>query len=124
MIMKQLFEARLTDWPVAERVRQSVFEAIRELQALLEGRPRVVKKGVELPADGSTVTIAHKLGRKPEMVIVSPVRPLVAGTTPSPGVIVEHRGKTPTLNAIDSSQVIVLQALGFGATVIVDITVM
>lgn len=104
--MIKLDDSRLSD-AVAERVRVSHAQAIREQQLL----PKVIRD-VVLP-DSTVALIPHKLGRAPEIVLVSPPRgPLAIG-------IIEER----TTENPDRTKFIALKASGMGAAVTVDIEV-
>jgi hypothetical protein len=96
----------------AERVRRSHGDAIRELQGM-PAASTVIIADVSL-ANGVDTPVPHRLGRRPRMVIVSP--PRGASTT---GRITEVR-----TGSHDRTQVVVLRADGWGATVAVDLAVM
>lgn len=103
--------AKLGD-PVADRVRASHAEAIAELQGSDILDAKVFR--VELP-DNVSVVVAHKLGRVPKFVCVSPII-FPSGTTT--GRIVENRS-APT----DRSKNIVLGAIGYSLTITVDVMI-
>lgn len=90
-----------------ERIRRNIVDALRELQRLPAFGARI-KSNIEL-ADGVTVHIAHGLGYKPTIVIVSPPR----GATAT-GRIEEIR------DGIEREKYIALKATGHGATITVD----
>jgi hypothetical protein len=103
-IVKQLSDSD------AEIVRRSHADAIAEMQ----GKPAM---GMQVLADivipnNSSVIVAHRLGRTPQMVIISPVRGAAAV-----GIVGEFR------SGVDRRQAIRLAANGFGADVTVDVTV-
>lgn len=107
--MKAPFATTLPD-PVLERVRASHHEAIRELQsAPLAGG--LVISGVEL-ADGVPTPIPHRLGRAARWVSTSCVR----GAATS-GHIEEVR------TGADRDRYVTLKAVGWGATINVDVVV-
>lgn len=109
---------RLAD-QAAESVRRNHEDRIRELEQL--DAPSFLGT-VTLP-NTTAVTVAHKLGRAPKMVWVSPARGEgVAIGTPSVGYVVELR-TLATGEAVDRTRVIVLEAAGFGATALVDVAV-
>jgi hypothetical protein len=87
---------RLAD-PDAERVRQSVADAIQEIQSL--------------PASGLRV-IAHKLGRAPSWVGPSAIRGAI-----TVGVVGEFRDRA------DRTQIVEIAATGYGATITIDLLV-
>ena len=109
--MKQILDIRLDD-SNAEQVRRSHADAIRELQ-----RPanRIVR-GVSL-ANGVATPVAHGLGRAPSMVTTSAPRGAVTAG------LVGDLGSTFTGGTIDRAQIIMLKAIGFGATITVDVEV-
>jgi hypothetical protein len=107
--MRQLADIALAD-PNAERVRASHAAALRELQAAVVARARVVT--VQL-ADGVATNVAHGLGRAP--IFVSPSIVRLATTT---GRIVEDRS-----TGVDRTRLLVLTANGWGSTVEVDLLV-
>lgn len=107
--MIKLDDSRLSD-AVAERVRVSHAQAIREMQLL----PKVIK-GVQL-VDTVVKLVPHKLDRAPEIVLVSPPR----GAT-SAGVIVEITDIAS--GNPDRAKYVALKASGMGATVTVDVEV-
>lgn len=106
--------------PDAERARDSTAAAIAELQGLAAVHIKVLPD-IALPS-GVEVSVLHGLGRTPRAVIVSPVRSRAALTA---GLIVDYRGTRITGGEpIDSTQIIVIAAFGFGATVTVDVVVL
>lgn len=107
--------------PAAETIRRIHSDKIVELQQL-PITATAVRSDITI-ANGATITLAHKLGRAPLMVWVSPVRGLAgAAGTPTVGQVSELRN---TLNGtpIDRTKVVVLLANGFGASVLVDVAV-
>jgi len=96
---------------VAEQVRDGHDQALRELQRAPLAGARVIYD-VEL-ADATETPIAHKLGRTPTIVLVSPHRDASAG-----GAVEEIRSST-----YDRARLVVLKASGFSATVKVDVVV-
>lgn len=100
---------RLAD-PDAEEVRRSHAQAIDELQRHPVLQTQIIKD-VVIPNNGA-VLVAHKLGRVPEIVLVSPERGAV-----SIGMVAEQRG------GFDRSRFVNLAANGFGAAVTVDVEV-
>lgn len=108
--MKALDGSKLTD-ATAERVRRSQHEAIQELQ----GKPAAtaeIKNDVVLP-DSAIVLVAHGLGRRPRIVLVSPPRGPIAI-----GIIEERVVENP-----DRTRYVALKASGMGTTVTVDVEV-
>lgn len=105
-----LVELKLAD-PVAEQARASHADSLRALRRGLFAEASVLA-GIEL-ADATETPIAHKLGRVPKVVIVSPHRGASAG-----GAVEEIRTST-----YDRARVVVLKATGFSATVTVDVVV-
>ena len=110
--MRRLIGKTLAD-PAADTVIRSHAEAIVELQGLALAGARVIR-GVSLP-DSTHVVINHKLGRAPIMVIVSPPR----GAASFGSLIEVDLGASQP----DRAQAIILEAVGYGATVAVDVTV-
>ncbi len=102
------------DDPKVERALREQREALNRLATSPAGSMLVIH-GVEL-ADGVTTPVAHKLGRIPVAVLVSAVR----GPVTTAGSVEEDR-YTP---ATDRSRYVVLKAVGFGATVTVDVVVL
>jgi hypothetical protein len=110
--------------PNAEAVRKNTDHRIRELQTLTGADMHVIEN-VELP-NGARVPVAHGLGRRPRVVLVSPVRLLGTGPLTS-GVILDYgdRGAPPTgFDPVDRSQIVVLQAGGYTSTVVVDVVLL
>jgi hypothetical protein len=107
MSLRAVITPRLAE-PQAEEARRVLVEAVRELQALPASALTVIPN-VQL-ADGSLVPVAHKLGRPPVFVSCSVPRNPAAD-----GYIEEVRDGT------DRARVVVLRAVGFGATVTVDV---
>lgn len=95
----------------AEKARRAHEDCIVELQKLPGAGLRVIA-GIEL-ADGTARPIAHKLGRAPLWVQASCVRGAV-----SSGRIEEVRSTN------DRTQIVVLKATGYGATVTVDVAIL
>jgi hypothetical protein len=93
----------------AERVRRSHEDAIVDLQ----GRTVIVPLGEVSLASGVETPVAHGLGRRPEQVIVGPVR-----NASTVGMVQEIR-----TGSYDRTQVVVLKASGYGATVLADVSV-
>ncbi len=91
-------------------MRRNLEACILEIQNSPAMAERICS-GVEL-ADGVETTIAHKLGRAPRFVRESCPRNAV-----STGRVEEVRGTH------DRTQVVVLKASGWGATIIVDVEV-
>lgn len=110
--MRQLSAAQILDIPTAERVRRDHHEAIRELQDSPLASARVIQ-GVELES-GAETPVAHGLGRRPRIVLVSPPR-----DPSSTGRIEEIRSSDH-----DRTSVVALKASGWGATITVDLLVM
>lgn len=100
----------------AERIRQVTDQRIREIQSvpILGGK---LIKDVEL-ADDVDVTVAHGLGRTPAYFL-SPPRVFFGGLTT--GRITDRR--LALYDVIDTRKVLVLRAVGWGGTVVVDIWV-
>lgn len=108
--------------PTAETIRRIHAQKIVELQQLAVLATTMIAD-VTLP-NATPVTVAHRLGRAPKMVWVSPARGVgTALGTPTVGYVVELRGALATGAPIDRTKVIVLEAGGFGATVLVDVAV-
>lgn len=114
--MKKILDKRLAD-DAADQVRRSIADAIREIQDLPASSLRVIKN-VQLPAS-TAVQVAHSLGRRPLAFWATP--PRGAATA---GVIQDFGTLTPNGAPNDTSQTLCLVALGFGATITVDIVVM
>lgn len=110
MTLRPVVSPRLPD-AQAEEARRVIVDAVRELQALPASSLTVVPN-VELP-DGALVSVAHKLGRPPLFASCS-----VPRDPTSTGRIEEVRDGT------DRKRVIVLRAIGYGATVTVDVVVL
>ena len=104
--------AKLGD-PVADRVRESPAEAIREIQDL-RILDAVVIKDVAL-VDQRAVIIPHKLGRVPKFVCINPIRFPGAATS---GQVIENRN-APN----DRSKSIVLVAAQYTSTIVVDVMI-
>ena len=113
--VKQVLDAKLAD-DNAERVRKSVADAIREIQAVPVLAANVIKD-VSLP-NGSEVEVAHGLGRRPNFVSLGVVRGAAAD-----GRIGEIRGVHSGGQPIDASKYVCLQAVDYGATITVDVMV-
>jgi hypothetical protein len=94
----------------ADRVRRNHAEAIAELQGTPGAGARVIE-GVEL-ADGVETPVPHGLPRAPRWVQASAPR-----GPASAGYLEEVRGGT------DRRRAITLRAIGFGATITVDVLV-
>lgn len=106
--------------PTAEAIHVNTDVRIAELQAQVQAIPPItVFPDINLP-NGISVLIHHGLNRVPAIVWVSPIRSVTPGGIGSPtaGEVAEIRDP-----AIDRRQTIVLIAGGFGATVVVDVTV-
>ncbi len=97
--------------PDLERVRRNLDERVTQLQGLPASGLKVIQN-VSLE-NATDIPIAHGLGRVPLAVLVSPSRGAV-----STGRITETRSAT-----YQRDQVVVLQANGHGATIIVDVVV-
>lgn len=109
--MKQL-DPSVLDGP-ADRVRRSHAEAIKELQALPATSTQIINDVVL--ADATVTVVAHALGRRPKMLIVSPPRGAMAI-----GIIEE---KVLATENPDRTKFVALKASGMGGTIIVDIEV-
>lgn len=110
------------DEPVAESIRRIHSQKIVELQQLPITDATVIPD-ITLP-NGVPIHVAHKLGREPNMVWVSPARGIGGAVgTPTVGYVVEVRGALPSGAPIDRTKVLVFIAGGFGATVLVDVAV-
>lgn len=96
----------------SERVRRSHAECIAELQKLPSSSIETLE-GISL-VDGVATPIAHRLGRKPRMIWTSPPQ-----NATSTGRIEEIRS-----GSFDRTQVIVLKATDWGATILIDAAVM
>ncbi len=102
---------------VAERVRRSQSDAIKELQTQ-PFATAVIKRNIAIPASGTVVSVAHGLGRAPQMVIVSP--PRMADTTgQTTGAVFDIN---ETRRSGDRTRVVAFQGIGFTLDVVVDIT--
>lgn len=97
----------------AERVRQSVAKSIVELQGV-PAASAVIINDQPLP-DSTIVLVAHKLGRRPRITLVSPPRD--ASTA---GAILEL---TDAASNPDRTLYVALKAIGWGATITVDVEV-
>lgn len=91
-----------------EEIRIAHARAIGALQKDLNERASVVLTNVELP-DATDVTLGHKLGRLPKFIAASCVRGASTG-----GAVIEI-SRDP--------KIIVVRAIGFGATVRAEIEV-
>lgn len=101
-----------------ERVRRNHEERLTQLEGQLA--PLVIS-GVKL-ANTINVVVPHRLGRRPRYVGVSCVRGAL-----STGIVrdVTDRSVPGIFNQpVDETQVVVLRADGFGATVTVDLLVL
>lgn len=107
MSLRAVITPRLPE-PQAEEARRVLVESVRELQALPAASLGVIAN-VDL-ADGALVSVAHKLGRAPLFVACSAPRGPAAA-----GYIEEVRDGT------DRKRVVILRAVGYGATVTVDV---
>lgn len=99
----------------AEDIRRNTQRQLAELQALPASGIKVIRD-VVLP-NATNVTVAHKLGREPIWVGISAPRG-AAGF----GSVIEITGLTTP--QIDRTQIIVLQAGNYAATVTVDVMVL
>lgn len=109
--MIRIDDRRLAD-PTAEVVRRSHADAIREL----DRRPVIrVVRNVVLP-DSVHVTVAHRLGAPPSWLKESTVRGAATA-----GVVVDFESADPNGVPIDRTQSVVIMAVGFGATITVDV---
>lgn len=113
--MRKLLDVQLDD-DDAERVRRSHAEAIGELQSFPVLTVNVIRD-VSLP-NGAEVEIPHKLGRRFQSYSLSATRGAAAS-----GRIGEVRGAHTSGLPIDPAKALCLQAVGYGATVLVDVTV-
>lgn len=111
--MRQIIDAKLAD-DNAERVRKSHADAIREIQDLPAASVRIVR-GVVLP-NGVETEVVHGLGRLPKAVC--PGAPMGAAT---PGLIALFGSVHGSGAPIDRTKVVVLVAVGYGATITVDV---
>ena len=96
----------------AERARQNHEDRITELQKL-PATGLEVKPDISL-ANGVVTQVAHGLGRRPQLVLLSPPR----GASSS-GRIEEVRS-----DGLDRTKLIALKATGWGATITVDVGVL
>lgn len=94
----------------AERVRRNTAQQIGELQGMPSSSLRVAATVTLTP--GVPQQIAHKLGRAPRGVWTG--CPRAASTLTAVGTVQEFRGKDPSGNPIDATQIVVLEAIGFG----------
>ncbi len=108
--LRKVLDKQLAD-TTNDQVSRSHADAIRELQGLAVAQLRVISN-VAL-VNGVATPIAHRLGRAPTMVIVSPARGAATA-----GAVIEPAGV-----AVDRTRFVILTATGFGATVNVDVTV-
>lgn len=111
MRLKPSISARLPD-ELHEQVRRNTQDRIDELQSLPASGMRVVVN-VALP-DGVETPVAHGLERAPIWVSLSPAR---GGVTL--GGIIEIR-----TSGVDRKSFAVLQAIGWGGPIIVDMAVL
>lgn len=109
--MISLLPVKLAD-ELAERVRRNHHDAIVELQRLPLAIAKVLADK-EL-ADGNVTLVAHGLGRVPSFILCSPPRGAVAA-----GRIDESRDGT-----FDRTKYIGLRAVGYGASIKVDVLVL
>ncbi len=110
--MKTPTSPKVESFEAAEAARRTHEDAIRELQDLPAASLRVISN-IEL-ADGVVTTVAHKLGRAP--IWVGPSAPRNAAST---GRLMEYRAAE-----YDRTKVVALQAVGFGATIVIDLAVL
>lgn len=109
--MRSPVTPQISSFAAAEATRRVVEACIREIQDLPCSSTRIIA-GVEL-ADGVVTPIAHRLGRAPVFVGISVPRGATAA-----GWTVETRS-----GSYDRSQVVVLTANAYGATITVDLEV-
>lgn len=116
--MKAVLDRRLED-DDADQVRRSHAGAIKELQ-LTPIVGAVVITSVVLP-DATDVAVPHKLGRAPRWVGPSVVKEV--GAIASVGIIVDLGVTDSAGNPVNRSEIVVLRASGYGATVAIDLLV-
>lgn len=122
--MKALDRSKLKD-EVTARVVRSHEEAIVELQKL-PGIQRDLIRNVVL--DGTTVAngkfLAHRLGRAPQMVIISAPRVAIADlATVTAGQVLESGLRTFSDKPIDRTKTIQVGAFGWAVPITVDVEV-
>lgn len=107
--------ARLAD-ETAERIRRNHEQRLLEAEA----RPRPVIIADQVLAPGANVAVAHKLGRRPQWVGVSCVRGAL-----NVGIVRDVTAGPPGLfnSPVDPTQVVMLRADGYNATVTVNVLV-
>jgi hypothetical protein len=103
---------QISSFAAAETTRRVVEACIREIQDLPASSMRIIS-GVEL-ADGVATPVAHKLGRAPVFVGISVPR----GATAAGWTVETCSGSH------DRSQVVVLTANDYGATITIDLAVL
>lgn len=109
--LKSPISIRLDDVS-AEQVRRNHDDRISELQGLPFAQAKLIQN-VSLP-NATNVPIAHGLGRKPSLILVSPPR-----DNTTAGSISETRASN-----LERDSLVILQANGFGATITVDVVVL
>lgn len=112
--MRAPLDLRLAD-AAAEQVRRSHAQAIAEMQGIPVLGLRVLT--VEIP-NASEIRLAHRLGRRPQMVLVSVPRGAI-----SVGIVRDTTAAPTTGSAPDPTSLLCLRADGFGATITVDVAV-
>lgn len=98
--------------PEVERVLRDHARIITQLIGLVTTPARIIED-VQL-VDATSTSIAHGLGRRPKMIIVSPPR----NTAGASGRITED-----VLTATDRDRYLLLLAAGWAATITVDVMV-
>ena len=97
----------ISSFAAADRTRQQLEACVLEIQNAPALATRIVSVVL---ADGVESPVAHRLGRIPRFVSVSCPRGAV-----SAGFVEEIRGNN------DRTQIVVLKASGYGATITVDV---
>ena len=100
--------------PTIDRVVREHARVLNEVLDLPAAAMRVIA-GVVLP-DATDVAVAHRLGRPPRWHAASSARP---GTGLTGGAVLEVRAA-----GVDPATHLVLRAVGFGATITVDVAVL
>lgn len=103
----QPLDIRLDD-EKAERARRNLDDRVKQLAI----RGALVPLGEVSLADGVTLQLAHRLGRVPTMVVLSPPRGAVTS------------GRIEEIRTGDRSKSLRLKATGWGATIQVDVAVL
>jgi hypothetical protein len=108
---------RSLDDPATDSMRRTHERAISELQ-LCDG-VQLQAIGAVTMAAGADVIVAHKLGRRPSIVMVGAPR----GATATPGIVRDLGDTTSAGATVDRTRAVCLRADGYGVTITVDVAV-